>query len=132
MASLPSDLGRQCFDQVMRHLPGFCYTVDRDLVFTSSVGAGLGLLNLRPGQCVGTSLTGLWGTADPSYEPLACHLAALAGEARTYRDVCVGRSLEYHLTPLYGADGSIVGVIGVGYDVTEHELAKEEQAKLAA
>lgn len=123
---------RQIFEQVLRHMPGFCYTVDRNLVFTSSMGAGLAPLKLRPGQCVGTSLASLWGTTDPTYEPLACHLRALKGEPQTYQDVCLGRSLEYHLAPLHDAAGGIVGVIGVGFDVTEQELAKEEHAKLAA
>jgi signal transduction histidine kinase/ActR/RegA family two-component response regulator len=123
---------RQLFDVVLGRLPGFCYTVDRNLVFTSSMGAGLGLLNLSPGQCVGGSLTTLWGTTDPAYEPLSCHLRALAGEPQTYKDVCVGRSFEYHLMPLRDAGASIIGVIGVGFDVTEQALAKEEHAKLAA
>lgn len=126
------DFQRQCFEQVLGHMPGFCYTINRNLVFTWSMGAGLGALNLRPGECVGTSLGQLWGTTDPTYEPLACHLRALEGEPQMYQDVCAGRSLEYHLIPLYDADRSIVGAIGVGFDVTEQALAKEEHAKLAA
>jgi signal transduction histidine kinase/CheY-like chemotaxis protein len=126
-----NDLRRQLFEQVLGHMPGFCYTIDRNLVFTSSAGAGLGPLNLVPGQCVGTSLTELWGTTDPTYEPLACHVRALAGQPQMYQDVCVGRSIEYHLMPLYDGD-LVVGAIGVGFDVTEQELAKEEHAKLAA
>jgi len=114
------------------HLPGFVYTVDRDLVFTSSIGAGLKLLNLEQNQIVGVKLTELWGTSDPSYEPLACHLRALAGMTQTYQDVCVGRSLEYRLRPLRDGQGNIVGVVSVAFDVTEREHAKEEQAKLTA
>lgn len=114
------------------HLPGFIYTVDRDLAFTSSIGAGLELLNLKPNQVVGLKLTELWGTSDPSYEPLACHLRALAGMTQTYQDVCVGRSLEYRLRPLRDADGNVVGVVSVAFDVTEREHAKEQQAKLTA
>jgi CheY-like chemotaxis protein len=44
----------------------------------------------------------------------------------------MGRSLEYQLEPLRDGQGTVVGVIGVGFDVTERELAKEEQVKLAA
>ncbi len=40
------------------------------------------------------SVLDLWGVRDPSYEPLACHLRALSGQQSTYRDVCVGRSIE--------------------------------------
>jgi signal transduction histidine kinase/ActR/RegA family two-component response regulator len=117
---------------VAEHFPGFIYTVDRDLVFTSSIGAGLELLNLKQNQVVGVKLTELWGTSDPSYEPLACHLRALAGMTQIYQDVCVGRSLEYRLRPLRDADGNVVGVLSVAFDVTEREQAKEQQAKLTA
>jgi len=121
---------RQRFEAVLSHLPGFCYTVDKDLVFTSSVGSGLASLNLKPGQVVGKSLRDLWGTSDPEYEPFACHRAALNGQTATYRDVCMGRSLEYELWPLRDASGVVIGVIGVGLDVTERDSAKEHQVKL--
>jgi len=121
---------RQRFEAVLSHLPGFCYTVDKDLVFTSSVGSGLASLNLKPGQVVGKSLRDLWGTSDPDYEPFACHRAALDGQTTTYRDVCMGRSLEYELWPLRDASGAVIGVIGVGLDVTERDSAKEHQVKL--
>lgn len=114
------------------HLPGFCYTVNRELVFTSSEGAGLSGLGLRPGQVVGTSLFELWGTRDPSYAPLLCHLRALAGFPTTYTDFCMGRSLEYHLSPLRDPEGKVIGLIGVGFDVSERELAREQQQKLTA
>jgi signal transduction histidine kinase len=121
---------RQRFEAVLSHIPGFCYTVDPNLVFTSSVGSGLGRLNLKAGQIVGKSLLDLWGTSDPEYEPFACHRAALNGQTATYRDVCMGRSLEYELWPLRDAAGAVIGVIGVAIDVTEREVAKEHQVKL--
>jgi len=116
---------------VLGTMPGFCYTVDRDLVFRSSRGAGLRLLNLSDDQLVGVTLPELWGTSDPTYEPHACHLRALSGSTETYQDVCMGRSLAYEIRPLRDGSGSIVGVIGVGLDVTEREHAKEQQIKLA-
>ncbi len=122
---------RQRFEAVLSHLPGFCYTVDKELVFTSSVGSGLASLGLKPGQVVGKSLMDLWGTNDPDYEPFACHRAALNGQTATYRDVCMGRSLEYELWPLRDGSGAVIGVIGVGHDVTERDSAKEQQVKLA-
>jgi signal transduction histidine kinase/CheY-like chemotaxis protein len=124
----PSDSQR--LQAVLTQLPGFCYTVDRDFVFTSSEGAGLAQLQLAPGEVVGRSLLDLWGTRDPAYEPLRCHLKALAGIPATYRDVCLGRSLEYRLRPLEDAAGGIAGVIGVGVDVTDQEQAAQERAKL--
>jgi signal transduction histidine kinase len=123
----------QRLELVIGTMPGFVYTLDRDFVFTSSVGAGLAALNLKPGQLVGHNLLDMWGVRDPSYEPLACHLRCLAGSTtETYQDVCVGRSIEYRLRPLHDLDGNIVGILSTGFDVTEREHAREEQAKLTA
>jgi signal transduction histidine kinase len=123
---------RQRLAAVLEHMPGFCYTVNRELVFLSSAGGGLAHLNLRPRQVVGMSLFDLWGTREASYEPLLCHLRALAGIPGTYQDFCLGRSLEYQIQPLRGADGSVVGVIGVGFDVTDREQARKQEAQLTA
>jgi len=117
---------------VLEHMPGFCYTVNRELTFTSSAGGGLAHLNLRPRQVVGMSLFDLWGTREASYEPLLCHLRALSGIPGTYQDFCLGRSLEYQIQPLRGANGSVVGVIGVGFDVTDREQARKQEAQLTA
>jgi signal transduction histidine kinase/CheY-like chemotaxis protein len=122
----------QRFAAMLEFMPGYCYTVDRNLVFTSSAGKGLEVLNLRPGQVIGLNLTDLWGTRGDTYEPLVCHLKALAGIATRYEDVCLGRSLEYLIRPLRDGEGSVVGAIGVGIDVTEIEHARREQAKLTA
>jgi signal transduction histidine kinase/ActR/RegA family two-component response regulator len=117
---------------VLERMPGFCYTVNRELVFTSSAGGGLSHLNLRPGQVVGMSLYDLWGTREASYEPLVCHLRALAGIPSTYQDFCLGRSLEYQIRPLRAAAGQVVGAIGIGFDVSDRERAREQEAKLTA
>jgi two-component system, cell cycle sensor histidine kinase and response regulator CckA len=128
-----SHFDQQRLELLLGYMPGFIYTLDRDLTFTSSVGAGLSQLNLGQNELVGTNLVELWGVRDPSYEPLACHLRCLAGSTtETYRDVCVGRSIEYQLRPLYDVDGNIAGIISTGFDVTEREHAREEQAKLTS
>jgi signal transduction histidine kinase len=122
----------QRLEAILECMPGFCYTVNRDLVFTSSSGSGLGNLNLAPGQVVGMQLFDMWGTREATYEPLVCHLKALAGIPTRYQDFCLGRSLEYQIRPLRDGDGNVIGAIGVGFDVTDREHAREEQAKLTA
>jgi signal transduction histidine kinase len=129
-APLSPERDMQRFAAMLELMPGYCYTVDRDLVFTSSAGKGLENLNLKPGQVIGLNLRDLWGTREDTYEPLVCHLKALAGIATTYKDVCLGRSLEYLIRPLRDAEGNVVGAIGVGVDVTEVERARQEQARL--
>jgi two-component system, cell cycle sensor histidine kinase and response regulator CckA len=130
----PLEAGRdlQRFAALLEFMPGYCYTVDRDLTFTSSSGKGLAALNLRAGQVIGMNLRALWGTREDTYEPLVCHLKALAGIASTYKDVCLGRSLEYLIRPLRAADGNVTGAIGVAVDVTDAEQARQDREKLTA
>jgi len=130
----PVEPGRdlQRFAALLEMLPGYCYTVDRELTFTSSSGKGLAVLNLRPGQVIGLNMRTLWGTREDTYEPLVCHLKALAGISSNYRDVCLGRSIEYLIRPLRSAAGDVVGAIGVAIDVTEAEHARQEREKLVA
>jgi signal transduction histidine kinase len=130
----PLDVGRdlQRLAAILEFMPGFCYTVDRNLVFTSSSGKGLEVLNLRPGQVIGVNLRDLWGTREDTYEPLVCHLKALAGIPSHYKDVCLGRSLEYLIRPLRDDAGQIVGAIGASVDVTDIQYARQEQTKLTA
>jgi len=122
----------QRFAGLLESMPGFCYTIDRELVFTSSSGKGLAALALQPGQVIGQNVRDLWGTHDASYEPLVCHLKALAGIPASYKDVWLGRSLEYSLRPLRDTAGAIIGAVGVAIDVTDCETARQEQVKLAA
>jgi signal transduction histidine kinase/CheY-like chemotaxis protein len=129
-APVQAERDLQRFAATLELMPGYCYTVDHNLTFTSSAGKGLENLDLRPGQVIGMNLRDLWGTREDTYEPLVCHLKALAGIASSYKDVCLGRSLEYLIRPLRGAEGNVVGAIGVGMDVTEVERARQEQAKL--
>jgi signal transduction histidine kinase/CheY-like chemotaxis protein len=131
-APLDAQRDLQRFAAMLELMPGYCYTVNRELVFTSSAGKGLELLNLRPGQVIGLNLRDLWQTRDDTYEPLVCHLRALAGIPSTYKDVCLGRSLQYLIRPLRDTEGNVVGAIGVAVDVTELEQARQEQSRLGA
>src|SRR5262249_38477263 len=60
-ADAPPEPGRdlQRLAAMLEHMPGYCYTVNRDLVFTSSAGKGLAALSLRPGQVIGVNLRDL-------------------------------------------------------------------------
>lgn len=117
---------------VLDRLPGFVYSLDTNLIFTSSRGAGLARLQLKDGEVIGRRVTELWNTTNPDYEPLVCHHRALEGHIQTYRDVCFGRVLEYELRPLRKHGGQIVGLIGVAIDVTDKEAARSQEARLLA
>ena len=113
---------------VLEQFPAVLWTVDPTLRFTSSTGAGLAALGLKPGEVVGRTLQEFFGTKDLDLPPIAAHLRALRGESVVYDTTWDGRLYESRLEPFRGTDGLISGVIGVAHDVT---LMKDAYAELA-
>src|SRR4051812_367382 len=69
---------------VVGQMPTVVWTVDADLRFTSCAGAGMiGLQDLPP-EMVGMDFYTYFKTADPTFTPIAHHLAALRGESADY------------------------------------------------
>ncbi len=116
---------------LVEQAPVVLWTTDATLRFASGVGAGLAALGLRPDQLVGTSLAAYFGTADAAFPPLAAHHRALAGAAVTYDQEWAGRVYQSRVEPLRGADGAVVGVVGVAVDVTERRQAEEAARRRA-
>jgi len=113
----------------VEQLPAVIWTTDRDLRFTSSQGAGLARLGLRPNQVVGHSLAEYFRTDDPDHLPIAAHRAALAGESVAYDLEWNGRAYQSHVQPLRDGAGQTVGVLGIALDVTERRRAEEARAE---
>jgi len=112
---------RLLLDQV----PGILWTVDKELRFTSSVGAALPALGLTPDQVVGTSLFEYFQTDDPEVVTIAAHTRALEGAVSSYEFSWEGRTYECHVEPFRDSDGQITGAIGVAFDVTVGKRAEE-------
>jgi len=111
---------------VLSQTPLILWAVDRDLRFTEASGAGRRLLGEEDRDVLGVSLFAYFKTTDPEFEPIAAHRRALEGEARTYQTTWQGRIFQTHVEPLRDADGSIRGVLGVAFDVTEHRETEAE------
>ncbi|HEX9287049.1 MAG TPA: PAS domain S-box protein [Thermoanaerobaculia bacterium] len=107
-------------------MPAVLWSVDCNLRFTSSMGAGLANLDQRPDQFNGLTLFDYFGTADQDFHAIAAHRKALAGESVTYETEWKGRTFASHVEPLRHADGKIYGVIGVAFDVTERKNIQRE------
>ena len=60
-----------------------------------------------------------FGTQDRLYPPLASHLSALEGQFGDYEVECRCRTFYSHVEPLRGEDGLVIGVIGLGLDMTD-------------
>jgi hypothetical protein len=58
--------------------------LDKELRFTSSLGAALPALGLQPNQVVGMTLFEYFGTDDADLLPIAAHCQALEGKESGY------------------------------------------------
>ena len=120
-AELERDEGRARLSMIIEKMPAVLWTTDQDLRLTSSVGAGLEHIGLRPNQTVGTTLQEYFHNQDPGFPPLAAHLKALSGESISYEMDWEKRTFESHVQPLRDIEGEIVGVIGIGLDITDRK-----------
>ena len=111
---------------MVSQLPAVLWTVDSDLRYTSSAGAGLATLKIAPSQVVGMTLYEFFNTNDPEFLPIAKHRRSLEGEAANYEMNWENRIWETHTEPLRDQEEKIVGCLGIALDVTERKLAEEE------
>ena len=111
---------------LVSQMPAVLWTTDRGLRFTESMGAERELLNQEPGDVLGMSLFSYFKTTDPDFEPIAAHRRALAGESVTYEAEWKHRTFQTHVEPHRDADGTILGVVGVAFDITARKQAESE------
>ncbi|MHB8754854.1 MAG: PAS domain S-box protein [Candidatus Acidiferrales bacterium] len=102
---------------LIEQLPAVLWTIDGEMRFTSSVGAGLARLGLKPQEVVGKSLFEFFNTDDRTFPPIAAHRKALAGESVTYHTEWSGGSYACHAEPLRNGDG----VISMALDITDRK-----------
>ncbi len=113
--------GRTRLGVMIERMPAVLWTTDKDLRFTSSMGAGLEALGVRPGEMTGKTLFEYFRTSDPNFEPIAAHRKALLGESVTYEIEWEQRVFESHVQPLRSNEGDLLGAIGVALDITDRK-----------
>lgn len=114
---------------VTTQLPSVLWTTDRNLVFTSSTGAGLSKMNLQQNQVVGISLWDFFQTRDPENPSIAAHLHALRGNSSSYDTEWAARVYQAHVEPFFDQNKNIIGTIGVASDITEIKRATDALAE---
>jgi two-component system, cell cycle sensor histidine kinase and response regulator CckA len=107
---------------VIAGAPLVLFAFDKAGVFTLVEGRGLDALGVRPAQLVGRSVHELYADLP---QALADVRRALAGETFASTVEVFGSVFEAWYSPLRGGDGAVVGVIGVGTDITERRRAEE-------
>ena len=110
---------------LIEQLPAVLWTVDKDLRFTSVLGAGLARLNLRPNQIAGLTLQEYFETSDPTFLPFAAHRRAIAGEPATFHVEWKNASYACHVEPLRGGEGEVLGAICMALDITDRKELEE-------
>ncbi len=101
-----------------RQLPGLVWTVDCELCITFADGAAVGQLGQSIKGELGKSLYEFYGTDRDSYLPIRRHLEALEGRWVTFHQTSEGKQYAVTLGPQRAENGTIIGVVGVGLDVT--------------
>ncbi len=104
---------------LVEQMPAILWTTDRELRVTSSLGAGLQGLGLRPGEVVGKTVFEVFGTDDPKSLAIAMHRRALQGQPATYEVIWGGNVYQSHVQPLHDDSGAITGCVGAALDITE-------------
>jgi PAS domain S-box-containing protein len=113
--------GRARLAVILERMPAILWTTDKELRYTSSMGAALDSLGVKSGGLTGKTLAEYFQTTDPQHPSIAAHWRALAGEALTYELQWQKRVFESHVRPLRATDGEIIGVIGVALDITDRK-----------
>jgi diguanylate cyclase (GGDEF)-like protein/PAS domain S-box-containing protein len=106
---------------VAEQAPAILWSSDLDLRFTALAGAGLAPFAQATNGLVGLSLYEYFRTDDRELPAIAAHLRALRGEPAHYQQAWDGRDFECHVEPLRGADGTIIGTVGLALDITERK-----------
>jgi PAS domain S-box-containing protein len=126
---------KEHIDAVLSNAPITIFVLDKEGVFTLSEGAGLKAVGLKPGENVGVSALDLY-TSLPVIEQTGNVTTGgdmirrvLAGETITGITELRGRYFENRFVPFRGADGDVIGLVGVATDVTARRQAEAALAE---
>jgi len=111
---------------LVEQLPAVLWTVDRNLRFTSALGAGFVRLKIKPNDLVGMSLLDYFETTDQTFLPIAAHRRAVAGEPMTFHVEWKSGSYACHVEPLRDSDGQVSGAICMSLDITDRKQLEEQ------
>ena len=107
---------------VVDGVPVILFALDRDGVFTLSEGGGLSAFGRAPGTVVGQSIFDVYHDQPAIRDGVA---RALADMSTTAVVEINGAIYQAQYAPLRDAQGAIIGVLGLGVDITAHRRAEE-------
>jgi len=122
------------FRSLVESMDDIIFTLDREQRHTGVYGRWMEKYGLDPEIFLGKTSREVMGEAAEVHE--AANRCALAGEHVIYEwSMQHGQTLVHiqtSLSPMYNAAGEVVGVVGVGRDITQLKQMEEMQARMAA
>ena len=117
---------------ILDQLPAMVWSIDTNLIITSSLGSGLKKIGLEPNQLVGMLLTDYLQSEDKEFLPLAMHYRALSGESVNYEMNWQGEDFQVHIDPLHDSQGAVIGCVGISINITARKKEEAERRKMEA
>jgi two-component system cell cycle sensor histidine kinase/response regulator CckA len=110
---------------VLGQVPAIIWTTDRQLRFTTSVGAGLTRLGIEENALVGHSVQQSLGTDDP-HHPMLERIERVieVGVPDRLETEWFGRTYDTYVEPLRDGSGTLIGALGLSLDVTERKTTE--------
>lgn len=115
------------------HTPSALWAISKDGILTMLTGRVVETLGWDASKMVGKHVTEAMeaaGAADPEGRSKV-HLAALDGQPRSFETTWGSSTFTLHMRPLTEPDGSVSGIVGLAYDITQLKEAGERTAYLA-
>ena len=109
---------------LLQKIPALLWTTDAMARVTSLSGSGLQTMGVSATAHSGQPIEMLFPAHGDLRTARQAHLRSIQGQTCSFEAEVNGRELQAHIEPLRGADGAIVGVIGVAQDLTDRMVAE--------
>ncbi len=119
-------------DLILEQMPCILWTTDTSLVITSLLGAGLTAMNVKPKRLIGKPLSEYFQITDKNNTILLAHRTVLKGVPISFEWENHDKFYYSYVEPLQNTDGTIIGVIGLAFDITERKISEETHRRLAS
>src|ERR1700683_1152738 len=111
---------------LVQQRPAILWTIDKNLRFTSAMGAGLTRVGLNARDIVGKTLSEFFETSDGNFLPITSHRRAVMGEPATFHMEWRNGSYTCHVEPLRNENGRCEGAICMALDVSDRKKLEEQ------
>ena len=127
-ANLPVGLKGVRPEDMLLHVPAIIWIVDRDLIIRHSDGGAVRAAKLPPESYLGNNVLDFCDTLDLRQQVETACRDAFQGKTTAYESEWRGLFHLNHIAPYRDRDGSIIGAVGVSWDITDRRLRENRLA----